>query len=74
LKYTDVSEVRTASTITMITETVRTSETSVFFSETTRRCIPEGCNLHKRSHSSSCVACLYVLSLSVEILVREQRR
>jgi hypothetical protein len=26
--------------------TVRTSETSVYFNETTRRCIPEGYDLH----------------------------
>jgi hypothetical protein len=26
-------------------KTVRTSETSVFFNECTRRCMPEGCNL-----------------------------
>jgi hypothetical protein len=28
--------------ITLMTEAVRTSETSVYFNETTRRCIPEG--------------------------------
>jgi hypothetical protein len=44
LKYTDVSEVRTASIIrainplinALIPEAVRTSETSVYFNETTR--------------------------------------
>jgi hypothetical protein len=50
LKYTDVSEVRTAyiikamrtvSIIVSMTEAVRTSETSVYF-ETTPRCILEG--------------------------------
>jgi hypothetical protein len=30
----------------LIIEAVRTSETSVYLSETTRRCIPEGCQLH----------------------------
>jgi hypothetical protein len=32
----------------LVTENVRTSETSVYFSETTRRYIPEGCNLSRR--------------------------
>jgi len=45
LKYTDVSELRTASIITLM-GTVRTSETSVYFNETTRLYIPEGCHLH----------------------------
>jgi hypothetical protein len=29
-------------------EAVRTSETSVYSNETTRRCIPESCHLHTR--------------------------
>jgi hypothetical protein len=44
-----VSEVRTASTIAVMMEAVRTSETSVYFiNKTTRRYIPEGCHLHTR--------------------------
>jgi hypothetical protein len=45
LKYTDVSEVRTASIIRVVMEAVRTSETSVNSNETTQRCIPEDCIL-----------------------------
>jgi hypothetical protein len=41
----DISEARIASIITMV-EVVRTSETSVYFYETTHRYIPEGRNLH----------------------------
>jgi hypothetical protein len=37
LKYTDVSH------IALMVTSVRTSETSVYFDETTRRYIPEGC-------------------------------
>jgi hypothetical protein len=37
---------RAASIITLMTEAVRNSETSVFFEETTQRHIPEGCHLH----------------------------
>jgi hypothetical protein len=36
LKYTDVSEVRTASIIALMTEAVCTSETFVYFNETTQ--------------------------------------
>jgi hypothetical protein len=32
---------------TLIMEAVRTSETSVYFNETTRRYNPEGCHLHQ---------------------------
>jgi hypothetical protein len=32
----------------LMMEEVRTSETSVYSNETTRRYIPEGCNLHTR--------------------------
>jgi hypothetical protein len=46
---TDVSEVRTASTIkAMIMEAVCTSETSVNFNVTTRCYIPEDSKLHTR--------------------------
>jgi hypothetical protein len=45
LKHTDVSEVHTASTIALMVEAVRTSETSVYFSENTRQYIPEGYRL-----------------------------
>jgi hypothetical protein len=43
LKYADISEVHTASIISAILmmEAVRTSETSVYFNETTRRCVLE---------------------------------
>jgi hypothetical protein len=33
-------------------EAVRTSETSVYFSETTRPFIPEGCRLYDRRHEN----------------------
>jgi hypothetical protein len=44
----------------VMVEAVRTSETSVYFKETTRRCIAEGCNLRNRrcknlkSQASAC--------------------
>jgi hypothetical protein len=41
LKWTDVSEVRTASIIRVMNEEERASETSVHFNETTWRYIPE---------------------------------
>jgi hypothetical protein len=47
LEYTDVSEVRNVSIITVMMEAVRTSETSVY-SKATRRYIPEGSHLHTR--------------------------
>jgi hypothetical protein len=40
LKLTDVSEVRIASIIALMTEAVRTFETSVNFNVTSRRYIP----------------------------------
>jgi hypothetical protein len=50
VKYmlTDVSEVRTASIIRAMMETVHTSETSVNIYLTTRQYIPEDCKLHTR--------------------------
>jgi hypothetical protein len=52
LKLTDVSEVRTASNIkpniVLMMEAVRTSETFVYFNETTGRYIPEDSKLHTR--------------------------
>jgi hypothetical protein len=48
LKLTDVSEVRTASIIALMMETVGTSETSVSFNVTTRRYIQEDSKLHTR--------------------------
>jgi hypothetical protein len=48
LEYTDVSEVLTASIITLKMEAVRTSETSVYSNETTRRYISEESHLHTR--------------------------
>jgi hypothetical protein len=44
---TDVSEVRTSSIIMAMMEAVRTSETSAYSNETTRRYIPEGSHLHQ---------------------------
>jgi hypothetical protein len=41
LEQTDVSEIRTASTISLMMEAVHNSETSVYFKETTWRYIPE---------------------------------
>jgi hypothetical protein len=38
---TDISEVRTASIIRAMLEAVRTSETSITFNVTIRRCVPE---------------------------------
>jgi hypothetical protein len=47
LKFTDVSEVRTSSTIiALMMEAVRTSETSVNFNVTTRRYILQDSKLH----------------------------
>jgi hypothetical protein len=55
LKWTDVSEVRTASIIRVVNsfndvmmEAVRTSETTVNFNVTTQRYIPEDSKLHTR--------------------------
>jgi hypothetical protein len=45
LKYTDVSEVCTAS---MILKAEHISETSVYYNETTRSYIPNGSHLHTR--------------------------
>jgi hypothetical protein len=46
LQYTDVSQVRTASSIrALMMEAVRTSETSVYSNETTPLYISEGSNL-----------------------------
>jgi hypothetical protein len=44
--------------ITMMMEAVRTSETSVYFNETTRRYIPEGCHLQVKLKLYFC----YILS------------
>jgi hypothetical protein len=38
--------------IALTMEAVRTSETPVYFSETTRRYIPEGCHLHTRGRQN----------------------
>jgi hypothetical protein len=48
LKYTDVSNMHTASinrAIVLVMEAVCTSETTVYFNETTLRYIPEGCHI-----------------------------
>jgi hypothetical protein len=42
----NVSEVRTSSIIRAMMEAVRTSETSVYFNETTRHYMAEGCHIH----------------------------
>jgi hypothetical protein len=42
--------VRTATITALLIEAARTSETSVYFNETTLHYIPEGCNLHTRRH------------------------
>jgi hypothetical protein len=53
LKLTNVSEVRTASSIiTLVMKAVHTSETSVNFNVTTRRYIPEDSKLHTRRHEN----------------------
>jgi hypothetical protein len=48
LKLTDVSEVRAASIMAQIMEAIRTSETSVNFNVTTRRCVPEDSKFYTR--------------------------
>jgi hypothetical protein len=45
LGYSDVSQVRTVSIIALM-QVVRTSETSVYLNETTRRYIPGRCHFH----------------------------
>jgi hypothetical protein len=45
LKQTDVSEVHTASIVALMMEAVHTSEMLVYFNESTRHYIPEGCHL-----------------------------
>jgi deoxyinosine 3'endonuclease (endonuclease V) len=45
LEYTDVSEVRAASIVRAMMETVSTSETSVYSNETKMRYIPEDFNI-----------------------------
>jgi hypothetical protein len=51
-KFTDVSEVRTASIISLMIETVSTSETSVHSNQTTRRYISQDSELHTRRHEN----------------------
>jgi hypothetical protein len=54
LKWIDVSEMRTSSTIALTMEELRTSETTVYFNETTRR------YFHRRlfvCHLHICVFC-----------------
>jgi hypothetical protein len=48
----DVSEVRPAYIIALMMEAVSTSETPVYFHETTRRYLPESCHLHTRRHEN----------------------
>jgi hypothetical protein len=48
LEETDASEMRTSSIIALIMEAARTSETSVYFNDITRRYNPQGSNLHTR--------------------------
>jgi hypothetical protein len=49
LELTDVSEMRTSSTITLMIEVVRTSEIPFYYNEATRRYIAEGSHLHFHS-------------------------
>jgi hypothetical protein len=46
LKQTEVLEVRTVFIIRIMMKAVHTSETSVYFNDATRRCIPKSCPLH----------------------------
>jgi hypothetical protein len=46
LKYTDISELFTASIIRAMMEAVHTSDMSVYFNKTTWRYIQESCHLH----------------------------
>jgi hypothetical protein len=51
LKKKDVSHIRITSinqAIALMMGTVHASETPVYFNETTRRYIPEGCHLHTK--------------------------
>jgi hypothetical protein len=38
--------------IALMMGAVRTSETSLYFNDTTRRYIPQGCHLHTRRHEN----------------------
>jgi hypothetical protein len=49
LKYTNVSEVRTASIIRAVNE----NEMSVYLNETIRRCVPESCHLFSVIYSKN---------------------
>jgi hypothetical protein len=60
LKYTDVSDVRTASIIALIMVAVHISQTSVYFCETSWRCIPEGLS------PSECSTSLTVIKLGMD--------
>jgi hypothetical protein len=63
LRYTYVPEVRTATTIRVMMEAVRTSEMLVSFNETTWCFIAEGCDIHTcrcenlKSHTPICYVC-----------------
>jgi hypothetical protein len=65
IKKTDASDLRTSSIqgihqdtiIALIMKAVCTSEKSVYFYDTTRRHIPESCNLHTYQ---SCIKCLSI--------------
>jgi hypothetical protein len=67
LKYTDVSEVRTASVIrefiALMTERVSTSETSVYFSETTL------CYTHLHENLKSHIHSLFRKCFNISILI-----
>jgi hypothetical protein len=55
------------SLVKLTVATVRTSETSVYFNESTRRYIPEGCHLHNRrsenlkSHTFISYLCVVII-------------
>jgi hypothetical protein len=62
LKFTDVSEVWTASIMRAMMEAVRTTETTVNFNVTTRRYIPEDSKLHTRRRENQKSHLTYVLA------------
>jgi hypothetical protein len=70
LKWTDVSEVRTASITRAMMEAERTSQTSVHFNVTTQRYIPEDPKLKATTFVSASV---YLLSISLQVLNLDSR-
>jgi hypothetical protein len=68
---TDVSEVRAASIIRAMMEVVRTSETSVYYNETTRRNIPEGTNLQLFILLTECNVFHTVLTIHCDYFLKQ---